>query len=146
MTLSSPIESVVGSPLYASAGVSSPTVANWKIRLRRPIRVGPLRTRCDAMRQPSPISTLAPTIVHGSMDTSAPITAVESTIARGSIIAAPSNQCPCWNAALHFLFDADHFRFTREVAFDERVAGELHHVALVRDDLRLHVQPIARHD
>ena len=51
---------VVGSPWYASAGVSSPIVANWKIRLRRPIRVGPLSMTCDAIRQPSPISTSAP--------------------------------------------------------------------------------------
>ena len=47
---------------------------------------------------------------------------------------------------LERFFDTDDLGRTREFAVDVRAATEFHHVTFVRDDLRLHVESIARHD
>jgi hypothetical protein len=61
-TLSSPMSVLVGSPPYLRSCGISPTDANWKMRLRSPMRVRPAITACDAITVPLPIVTPGPMI------------------------------------------------------------------------------------
>src|ERR1041384_5893853 len=71
MVLSSPISTLVGSPLYFLSWGAAPMDANWKTRLRRPMRTRPSITTCGPMELPSPISTSAPTTANAPISTSA---------------------------------------------------------------------------
>jgi hypothetical protein len=85
MRLRSPMVRSVGSPPYFLSWGSSPTEANWKIRLSRPMRVGPRSTTWGPMRVPGPISTPGPITVKGPTSTLGSSLAWGSTTALGWI-------------------------------------------------------------
>jgi hypothetical protein len=60
---------------------SSPTEANWKIRLSRPMTVGPCRTTCGPILVPAPISTPDPMTEYGPTSTLSWMRASAATIA-----------------------------------------------------------------
>src|SRR5690606_9816221 len=138
MILLSPISSRVGSPLYFLSWQSSPTEANWKIRLPLPIRVGPRTTTCGPITVPAPISTSGPIIENGPTSTSAASSALGSTIALGCIISV------YLTSAFLLLFRNNEIRRRHQLAINVCFAAELENIAFHRQQSSLQDQLISR--
>src|SRR6266404_5031102 len=122
MTLSSPISVAVGSPPYLRSCGISPTDANWKMRLLRPMRVRPAITTWLATVVPAPTSTSAPITAKGPTRTSGARRAPAATTAVG------------WTLAMlelrpYVAHGRHELRLRYELAADARLGRELEHAA-----------------
>src|SRR5690606_13718524 len=138
MILLSPISSRVGSPLYFLSWQSSPTEANWKIRLPLPIRVGPRTTTCGPITVPAPISTSGPIMENGPTSTSAANSALGSTIALGCIISV------YLASAFLLLLRNNEIRRRHQLAVNVCLAAELENIAFHCQQSSLQNQLVAR--
>src|SRR6266566_8912189 len=128
MTLSSPISVAVGSPPYFRSCGISPTDANWKMRLPRPMRVRPAITTWLAIVVPPPTSTSGPITAKGPTRTSGARRAPAATTAAGWTLAI-------LELRLHVAHGRHELRLRYELAADTRFGRELEHAA---HDVELH--------
>src|SRR6266566_4138583 len=121
MTLSSPISVAVGSPPYFRSCGISPTDANWKMRLPRPMRVRPAITTWLAIVVPGPTSTSGPITVNGPTRTSGARRAPAATSAVGWTVMR--------NLGPNVAHGSHQLRFGDELAADARLGGKLEYAA-----------------
>src|ERR1700674_5111442 len=120
MALSSPISVAVGSPPYLRSCGISPTDANWKMRLPRPMRVRPAITTWLAIVVPAPTSTSGAITLNGPTRTSGARRAPAATRAVG---------WTCSNLSLGVAHCGHEHGLRNELVTDARLGGELEHAA-----------------
>src|SRR5256712_7317848 len=122
MTLSSPISVAVGSPPYLRSCGISPTDANWKMRLPRPMRVRPAITTWLAIVVPALTSTSGPITAKGPTRTSGARRAPAATTAVGWTLAM-------LELRLYVAHGRHELRLRHELGADARPGRELEHAA-----------------
>src|SRR5690606_24110450 len=145
MVLRSPMASSTRSPPYFLSCGSPPSAAWLRMRLSRPMRVGPWMLQCGPTSVPAPISTSAP------MKVKAPTRTSSASMADGSITAVGwiSGAFPLIGGPPSGLFartGAHDFRAGDQLAIDHGLAVVHRHVADHALDFHMHFQHVAGHD